>query len=376
MWLKGSPLRLSTERIKRILLIQLGDIGDVVVSLPCVRALKDNFPDAQVVVAVRAKARELIDICPWADEVISIDQHRLRMTDAIRYQIAFFRRLRAFRFDLVLDLRAGTRGAVLAYLSGAAIRVGFYSTKEPLWRDWAFTHLKPFMPDPNRHQSVYYQSLLTECGINILHPFPEIVVSEKLSQEAIQFLIRHKVDLDKPIVAVHPFALWRYKEWPIERTTQLVQFLSQERDRTVLILGASSERTRAQSITDRCNRKVVNLAGQTGLGILAAVVQKCALLIGMDSALGHISAAVGTPAVTIFGPGKPGVWAPLGERSRIVHRDLPCIYCGQKGCDGTGRSRCLEELSVEQVLSAIAEHTDGSMATIRVDRRRAPGAGR
>lgn len=370
MWLKGSPLTLHKKKIKQILLIQLGDIGDVVVSLPCVRALKENFPEAQVVVAVRAKARELIDICPWADDVISIEQPQLAMTAAIGYHIEFFRRLRAFRFDLVLDLRAGTRGAALAGFSGAAIRVGFYSTKEPFWRNWAFTHLKPFMPDPNRHQSIYYQSLLTECGIDILHQFPEIVVPPELSQQARQLLARQKVDLNKQIIAVHPFALWRYKEWPLEKTAELVRRLTRGTNRTALIIGAPSEKERAQSIVDQCNGQAVNLAGETGLGLLTAVVQHSMLLIGMDSALGHISAAVSTPSVIIFGPGKPGVWAPLGKLSRIVHKDLPCIYCGQKGCDGHGRSLCLEQLSVEEVLLAIEQNIDSLNATDSEDSKR------
>jgi len=73
----------------------------------------------------------------------------------------------------------------------------------------------------------------------------------------------------------------------------------------------------------------------------------------MDSALGHIAAAVATPCVTLFGPGKPGVWAPQGPRHRIVYSDLPCIHCGQTGCNGQGRSLCLEQLSVEAVETVI-----------------------
>ncbi|MFZ1985082.1 MAG: glycosyltransferase family 9 protein [Desulfatitalea sp.] len=357
------------------MLIQLGDIGDVVLSLPCVRALKDNFPKAQVVVAVRSKARELIEICPWADDVISIEQPQLGIMATIGYHIAFFRRLGTFRFDLVLDLRAGTRGAVLARFSGAAIRVGFYSTKEPFWRNLAFTHLKPFMPDPNCHQSMFYQNLLTECGIDILHRLPKIVVPTEFTQQARQLLSRHNVDSNKQIIAVHPFALWRYKEWPLQKTTELVQRLTTGTHRTTLIIGAPSERERAQSIVDQCNGQAVNLAGETGLSMLAAIIQQCMLLIGMDSALGHISAAVSTPCVIIFGPGKPGVWAPLGELSRIVYKDLPCIYCGQKGCDGHGQSLCLEQLSVEEVLLTIERHIDRLNSTDSEDLKRTASIG-
>ncbi|WP_319408670.1 glycosyltransferase family 9 protein [uncultured Desulfosarcina sp.] len=344
---------MDPEKIRCILLIQLGDIGDVVVSLPCVRALKENFPGARVVVAIRAKAREIMDICPWADDVVSIEQPRLRFAAAARYQFAFFREFRAFHADLVFDLRAGTRGAILARLSGAPLRIGFYSTKETFWRDLAFTHLKPFMPDPNRHQSLYYQSLLMQCGIPVRHRHPEIALTDNQIEQAGHFLSRQGVDPESRLIAVHPFALWRYKEWPLEKTTELVRRLTAGSRRTALILGSSAEHARAQTIIEHCDGHAVNLAGKTTLDLLAAILRHCLLLIGMDSAVGHIGAAVSTPCVTIFGPGKPGVWAPLGNANRIVHQPMPCIHCGQKGCDGSGRARCLEMLSVDAVHAAV-----------------------
>jgi len=375
VWLKGSPLILDKNKIKRILLIQLGEIGDVVVSLLCVRALKEHFPEAEVVVAVRAKARDLIDTCPWADDAISIEQPRLKFLAAIGYHLDFFRRLRDFRFDVVFDLRAGTRGAVLARLSGAAIRVGFYSTKQTFWRHWVFTHLKPFMPDPNRHQSVYYLSLLAECGIYVSHRYPQIVLAAEHMRQARQLLAQHNVDPNQPLIALHPFALWRYKEWPLEKTAELARRLTAGTDRTVLVLGGPSERKRAQKVVERCNGRAINLAGETTLSVLAAVVKQCQLLIGMDSAIGHISAAVATPCITIFGPGKPGVWAPLGEHHRIVHMELPCIHCNQKGCDGQGRSLCLEQLTVEEVLSAIEQHIETIRSSTSVAMQRTAGVG-
>ncbi len=353
------------------MLIQLGDIGDVVLSLPCIRALKENFPKAVVAVAVRAKAKEIIDICPWVDEVIPIEQNDRGMMAAIQYQFDFFKRLRNHKFDLAIDLRASTRGAVLARLSGAAIRVGYYSTKETFWRSWVFTHLKPFMPDPNLHQSLYYQDLLAECGIHVFHRQPEINVPNVSTEKANRLLARLKIDTKKRLIAVHPFALWRYKEWPIEKTAGLVQHLTCGADRLALIIGASSERKRAQTIVGQCGERAINLAGETGLNVLAAILKQCLLSIGMDSAVGHISAAVGTPCVTIFGPGKAGVWAPIGHHNRIVNKDLPCIYCGQKGCNGSGRSLCLEELSVEDVLTVVEAQIEAMDAPDSANLKRA-----
>ena len=358
MWIKGSTPLLCKEKIKRILLIQLGDIGDVVLSFPCIRALKEQFPDAQVLAAVRDKAKDLLDACPWADDVIPIEQTDLSISGTILYQFRFLKRLRAFRFDLVFDLRAGTRGAILARLSGATLRIGFHSAKETFWRNRMFTHLKAYKYDPNLHQSTHYQSLLNQCGIRATQPHPKIILSEEHNQKARLLMERHCINLDKQLIAIHPFALWRYKEWPLEKTTELVKHLTKSIDRKILILGAPAEKSRAQQIVDQCKNKPANLAGETTLSVLAAVINYCMLMIGMDSAVGHISAAVSTPCITIFGPGKPSVWAPIGASNRIVQSDLPCIHCGQKGCNGKEYSLCLEELSIDKVLSTVNQHID------------------
>lgn len=358
MWLKGDPLQLDQGTIKRILMIQLGDIGDVVLSLHCVRALREHFPSARIVVAVWAKARELIEECPWADDIICVDKSNSGLSAVLSYHYQFFQRLRKFRFDLVIDLRTGTRGAIMALLTGAKLRIGYHTYKETFWRNWVFTHLKPFIPDLERHQSKHYQSLLQQCGIAIPDGYPQITISSANRQKAGQLFNHHNICTTEPIVALHPFALWRYKEWPNAKSAELARRLTREFNITIVVLGSAQERDRAQTIVDHCknHNRVVNLAGETDLRVLPAVLQQCQLLIGMDSACGHIAAAVATPCITIFGPGKAGVWAPLGEQNRMVSMPIPCIHCGQKGCDGQGQSKCLEELAVEDVFETVKDH--------------------
>lgn len=358
MWLKGNPLHLNRGNTKRILMIQLGDIGDVVLSLHCIRALKEHFASSQVVVAVWAKARDLIEECPWADDVICVEKPNRGLPSALAHHYQFLRRLRKFHFDVVIDLRTGTRGAVMTLLTGAKLRIGYHTYKETFWRNWIFTHLKPFIPDPDLHQSKHYQSLLQQCGVEIPDGYPQIKASSTSRQKAGQLFMRHGISTTEPIIALHPFALWRYKEWPNAKSAELARRLTNDFNLTIVVLGTALEHDRAQTIVDHCDDHghVVNLAGETDLRVLPAVLQRCQLLIGMDSACGHVAAAVATPCISIFGPGKAGVWAPLGERNRIVRMPLPCIHCGQKGCDDREQSKCLEELAVEEVFSAVKDH--------------------
>jgi heptosyltransferase-3 len=181
MFMKGNNA--IPREIDDILLIQLGDIGDVVLSLPSIRALKENFPGANVIVAVREKAAELIEDCPWATGVISINKDKGSFTQQIAYQKDFFSRLRKFRFDLAIDMRTGTRGAFLAFLCGAPQRVGFYAKDGKLWRNRVFTHLAYLEGRPGQHMAEYYLNLLFAYDLKTENIYPEINVPGSSSSQ-------------------------------------------------------------------------------------------------------------------------------------------------------------------------------------------------
>ena len=139
---------------------------------------------------------------------------------------------------------------------------------------------------------------------------------------------------------------------------RLVDWLVSTYHVSVVITGSRDERTQADEIIRRCNGSTYNLAGKTSIGMLAAVFKACKLFIGVDSAGVHIAAAVGTPTVAIFGPSSTIDWAPRGKRHRFVRKDIPCIPCQQKGCQGSGISRCLDELTVPEVQTAVTNHME------------------
>ena len=356
MFIKGNNS--IPKNIRNILLIQLGDIGDVVLSFPCVRALRENFPQANIVVAVREKAKELIKDCKWATDVIAINNSKKRWYQKIGYQKDFFLRLRKFHFDLAVDMRTGTRGAILAFLSGARQRIGFYAADGKLWRNKVFTHLA--MPEikVGCHMVEYNLSLLAEYGIKTenIRPVHDILVRKH--QIAAALFRKYNIPSNRPVVAIQPFSLWKYKEWGVDKYIQLINQLISEYNVTVIITGSSVERARAEKIAGMCGNGVYNLAGETSIGMLAAVLKACRLFIGADSAGVHISAAVGTPTVSIFGPAATFAWAPKGKEHCVVQKKLPCVPCNLKGCQGGGISRCLEELTVEEVIPVVKGQID------------------
>jgi len=357
MLVKGDHI--SKEYISNILLIQLGDIGDVVLSFPCIRALRENFPEANIIVAVREKAKELIEDCQWATDVIFIKEEKRTWVDELKYQKTFFSRLRGFRFDLTIDIKPGERGAILTFLSGAKQKLSFYASDGKLWRNRVFTHLMLPQPEPGQHMSRHYLSLLEAYDIRTDHTWPEHHVSQDKLQKARALLKRIGVSPHRVIVALQPFSLWKYKEWGVTEYIQLVKWLISEYHVSVIITGSLDERKRADEIIGKCQMEAYNLAGKTSIGTLAAVFKACKLFIGVDSAGVHIAAAVGIPTVGIFGPSSVSDWAPRGKHHHVVHKAFPCVPCTDKGCQDSEFSRCLKELTLEEVKTVVKSKADG-----------------
>ena len=350
MLVKGKNL--SLDGVKRILLIQLGDIGDVVLTLPSIKALHESFPQANLIVAVREKARELIEDCPWATGVISINEDKRRLAQEIAYQKDFLLRFRKYGFDLAIDMRTGTRGAILSLLSGANRRIAFYADDGKLWRNRVFTHLTLLGYTPGQYVAQYYSSLLHTLNIKT-QMRPLLEVSPEKRQKAGALFRNEEVPLDRPVIALHPFSLWKYKEWGMDKYIQLINRIGSKYELPVIITGSPDERERAATLEKMCGKLVYNFAGKTSIAMLPAILDACGLFIGIDSAGMHIAGAVGTPTISIFGPSSPASWAPRGKRHTVVYKNLPCVPCRQKGCNNSEVSRCLDELSVEEVIPIV-----------------------
>lgn len=349
---------------RSILLIQLGDIGDVVLSTPCIRALRKNYPQAKIVVVVWGKAAELLEDCPWLDHVIAVTKQSRSLWEEFLFQRNFFRKLRSFHFDLAIDLRTGTRGAIMAFLSGAPQRIGFYADDGKLWRNRIFTSLVKRDYTPDLHVADYLLCLLEAFGVTTEQRIPELVVAVD-KQEKIRVLLEEAaVSLDKKIVAVQPFSLWQYKEWGKEKYIALIQWLVAEYGVAVLVTGSAAEKDRAEEIVRSCGAGCYNFAGKTSIAMYAALLQKCQFFIGVDSAGLHIAAAVGTPTVGIFGPSSSVSWAPVGRHHLIVQKNLPCVPCRQKGCNNSEKSSCLDELTLEEVKVRIGSHLSSDSSII------------
>ena len=345
--------------IRSILLIQLGDIGDVVWATPTFRAVKEAYPQANVSVLLRESFGSLLEADPNIHKIFEVKRYRGNLLEKAIKQLSFIRDLRRERFDLAFDLRSDDRGAYMALLSGAQIRAALLY-RGLKWRNCLFTHLVDPPVAKERIHGAAEQSLqiVREFGIDTKDTIPKVWVSEKVKKRAEKLLDGYGVTAVSRWITLNPFSRWQYKEWGYEKWVQIIDWLREEYGISTVIVGAPGERKKSIDIVSKCKGQIFNLTGKTTLDELAGALSLSSLHVGVDSAAPHIAAAVGTPTITIYGPSDWRDWAPQGKKHSIVFPDCDCVPCYQKGCDNTGRSRCLEELTVDKVKGVIQEFLD------------------
>lgn len=345
----------NLQGIKTILLIQLGDIGDVVWMMPTVRAVKETIPGARIYILLRAGFGSLLEDDPWIEGVFEVKRYSGNPLNRAVSQLKFLRELRAPRFDMAIDMRSGDRGAFMALLSGARQRIAmYYGEGVPFWRNHVFTKtVRPAMHFGPHRASDQTLCIVRELGIDTDDVVPRLHVSERNRSRADALLEQAGVSRERAWISMNPFSRWQYKEWGRLKWIEIIDWLWSEKKTASVIIGSPEERRQAEELTRSSKGKAYNLTGRTTLGELAAVLRLSPLHVGVDSAAPHIAAAVGVPTVTIYGPSSWVEWAPIGSEHRVVHPDLNCAPCHLKGCDGLGRSRCLEELMPERVKAEI-----------------------
>ena len=342
---------------KNILLVQLGDIGDVVLTTPTIRAVKKTCPDARVSILVFKPYGSLLAADPNVHEVVETERMRGTLSRRLHEFWKFALRLRQRGYDLVIDLRTGDRGALLSFLSGARKRIGREGVKKQFWHEILFTDIvrklqeAPPPVHPGADQSL---RVVRALGIDTDDSTPRLYVAETDRMRAQQLLAERGLAPGE-LFTVNPYSRWKYKEWSNDKWGTVIDRLWEEYRLPAVLIGAPEEAAACAAIALGRENHTYNLAGQTTLGELAAVISMSALHLGVDSAAPHIAAALDTPCIAVHGPTEWRSWRVATSRQRIVSAQMDCLPCSNTGCDGNGRSRCLDELPVEPVISTARE---------------------
>lgn len=338
-------------KIDRVLVIKLRHIGDVLLVTPTLRALKNAKASLEVSALVYRGTEEMLELNPCLDHVWALPKGK-----GFLRQLYFLQKLRAQRYDLVVNMTEGDRGALVAFMSGARYRIGI----DPCGRGFIgkrllFTHLI----DPvgnGRHRAVMDMDVLKPLGIEPAESTVELFTSEADDSYVERLLLQLGVTRRTPFAVVHPTSRWLFKCWRDEGVARVIDHVEAMGIRVVATCGPDErEKEKLESILSLCSSNPLALSGVLGLKQLASLFKKAVFFFGVDTAPMHMAAALGKPVLALFGPSDFRVWGPLSPKAAIIARtaEFPCIPCRRDGCGGSKRSRCLEAISEDEVIEVL-----------------------
>jgi heptosyltransferase-1 len=341
-----------SARYENILLLKPSSLGDVVMALPALSALRRNFPRARITWLVRPEFAPLIEGHPHVDEIILFDRKVLGRAwfnpMAFRSLTALISGLRRSRFDAVLDLQGLFRTASLGWLSGCKRRFG------PIWRRelarYFYTTAVPTRPEWV-HVVDYFLKLVEAMGASDLRV--EFVLPEKppAAASARDLLSRHKVDPCRYAVLI-PGSAQVSKCWPAERFAALADRLASDHGLAIVATGSRSESPMIEQIQSLARQPIANLAGWTTLPELAEVLRLASLVVSNDTGPGHIAAALGRPLVMMFSWSNPLRVGPYGRPECIVGRDI-----SSRGLTIKSRNplHAIQHITLDEVYAKVVE---------------------
>jgi heptosyltransferase II len=340
--------RLPREGIREILVRGTNWIGDAIMTLPAVAAIRETWPQARI--SVLAK--------PWVADIYreSNDVDRiLNFADPGRHQgpcgkIRLAGELRQYRFDMAILLQNAIEAAIIARLAGIPIRAGYNSDA----RGWMLTHaVRRTQAILKIHQIDYYLEMVKALGgisternlfLNLRPDTRSLADGWLKLPES-----RHHL-----IIGMAPGATYGpAKRWPVERFAAVAKEIIREYGATIILFGSKQDQDVTNSIATAIQDHSLNLAGITTIQEVMSLISRCHAFITNDSGLMHVAGAMNVPTVAIFGSTNPATTSPPGKRNIIIRKPVDCSPCLKPVCPTD--FRCMNLIGVEEVVAAVGQ---------------------
>ena len=261
--------------------------------------------------------------------------------------------MRARRYDLLVHLTEQPRGAWLARSLGARASVAPVATGRGAFWARSFTHLYPLAGNGRRHKVEANLDALRRIGVQPgMDERRMQFVPGAEAQARIAALLAAEGLAERSYIHIHPTSRWRFKCWTPERNAELIDRLSASHRLVLTAAPDPDEMALVDEIVAKTRAKPLLLAGKLQIKELGALTARARLFVGVDSMPMHLAAAMGTPAVALFGPSGEDEWRPWQVIHRVVATGHPCRPCGNDGCGGSKVSECLTTLGVDRVHAA------------------------
>lgn len=334
--------------MQRILVVNVNWLGDVIFSIPFLRALRENFPNNFIASTIPERCKEVLKGCPYLDEVIYFDER----TTHQRFwkKIQFILKLRKKRFDTAILIHRSLTRTIICFLAGIKNRIGYYTRK----RGWLLTKkIKPLQKE-RTHRTDYYLGILEGMGLKIDSRNYEFFLENSHRQSIKDKLKAAGFRENECFGVLHPGANEPIRRWPVENFAQLAWRISEEFGLRVVVSGADRDISLGREIEELSPVKLINLCGKTSLKELAALFEKADFVVSGDTGPMHIASAVGSRVICLFGTASPKITSPRGKaKFVIIQKDVGCaIPCYKLDCQD---NRCMKAITVDEVAEKLFE---------------------
>ncbi|MEK6646472.1 MAG: glycosyltransferase family 9 protein [Candidatus Firestonebacteria bacterium] len=324
----------------KILIIKLRGIGDVLLSTPAIKSVKNKYPDSFISVLTEKPGTEVLKENPYIDEIITLDKN-LNLYEKIK----FLKSIKDKKFDIAIDLFGNPRSAILTLISGAKKRIGHNIRV----RRFCY-NIKVKGSEKIEYAVCPNIDIIKTLGIDTVNIDLVLKLNQYEKDFASKFFSQYTNEKKDLFIGVNPASSWATKVWKKENYISLIQSIVQKYNAKIFILWGPGEEKLAKDILNS-TKGISIIIPPTNIRQLMGIIQKLDLLITNDSSPKHIAVALDVPTVTIYGATDPKAWNPPDDsRHHIVWKGLSCQPCNKVKCNTL---ECLEEITVTDVLEAV-----------------------
>lgn len=338
-----------TVEAQRVLVKEVNWLGDIVMSLPALRAVRQAYPRAKLTVLIKKELAGFFDGAGWIDEVLPYSLRKGLKGLADRRRIVA--EIRARKFDLAVLFPNSFDAALWPALARVPRRAGFARDARGL----LLTHkTRPTAQILETHQVHYYLHMLRET-LDLQGDPTQVAldVHEPHRKKMRAWLEQRRRRPKGPLIALAVAAAYGpAKEWPAPLYGQLIDLLAERHGAECVLVGAPGERRKSEEAAGTSKAGAIVAAGETGVGEALALLSLCAGFAGNDSGSMHAAGALGLPTVGIYGSTRADRTGPLGPRTRVLYKQIECSPCLKRTCK-FGHYDCLKQIAPSEIMQAL-----------------------
>lgn len=336
----------NLAELRKILIRSPNWVGDAVMSLPALAALREAIPGGKICILAKPWVADIFPNSPYVDRLILYESPGIHQ--GLKGKIRLARKLKREDFDLAILFPNSFESALITYLAQIPRRAG-YNTDG---RSFLLTHVIKAGPQKKGHQIDYYLNLIKGLGFPGRWRLPFLTISAEELRNAQERLESFGIKNVENLVGINPGASFGpAKQWSAERFGQLSLLIGKKLGAQIIILGSEGDKETARQVKTLAGDLCTDLTGRTKLAEAMAIIKKLRLFITNDSGLMHIAAALNIPTVAIFGSTSPEYTGPQGDHCRVIKKYISCSPCFKQKCPQ--KMECLEAISVEEVYEEV-----------------------